>query len=132
MVEFKRSGKRGPGALPLMEKREEYARLMRQGMNNSEACRVLGIGRKTGGHFRALVPGPCRVDGSLEMAARCPSTARPLIETRAPGVPGGHPNPGFSRQPATTSGGGTESTCQRARRHPPCHRASGRLAITLA
>jgi hypothetical protein len=39
--------------------------------------------------------------------------------------------PGCSRQPATTPGGGTESTCQRARRHPPCHRASGRPAITL-
>jgi hypothetical protein len=38
--------------------------------------------------------------------------------------------PGFSRQPATTPGAGTESTCQRAR-HPPCHRASGRPAITL-
>jgi hypothetical protein len=39
--------------------------------------------------------------------------------------------PGFSRQPATTPRSGTEPTCQRARRHPPCHRASGRPAITL-
>jgi hypothetical protein len=39
--------------------------------------------------------------------------------------------PGFSRQPATTPPAGTESTCQRARRPPPCHRASGRPAMTL-
>jgi IS30 family transposase/DNA-binding CsgD family transcriptional regulator len=52
MVQFKRSRKRGPGVLPLTEKREEYARLMKQGMNNSQACRALGIGRKTGSHWR--------------------------------------------------------------------------------
>ena len=32
--------------------RARYVELIRQGMNNSEICRVLGIGRKTGSKWR--------------------------------------------------------------------------------
>jgi len=32
----------------MTEKREEYVKLLRQGVSNSEACRQLGIDRKTG------------------------------------------------------------------------------------
>ncbi len=39
-------GRRGPGALPPLEKREQYARLIAQGYGNSEACRSPG---STGG-----------------------------------------------------------------------------------
>jgi hypothetical protein len=34
--------------LPQVEKREQYARLIAQGYNNSEACRIVGINRRTG------------------------------------------------------------------------------------
>lgn len=44
------SGRRGPA--PLTDKREQYARLIEQGVNNSEACRVVGINRKTGTRWR--------------------------------------------------------------------------------
>jgi IS30 family transposase len=42
----------GPGALPQAEKREQYARLIAQGCNNSEACRIVGINRRTGKRWR--------------------------------------------------------------------------------
>ena len=45
-------GRRGPGALPQVEKRELYARLIAQGYNNSEACRIVGINRRTGKRWR--------------------------------------------------------------------------------
>jgi transposase, IS30 family len=45
-------GRRGPGALPQTEKREQFARLIAQGYNNSEACRIVGINRRTGKRWR--------------------------------------------------------------------------------
>jgi transposase, IS30 family len=43
--------KPGPGK-PLTAQRELYLRLMKQGLNNSEACRLVGIHRKTGQRWR--------------------------------------------------------------------------------
>ena len=43
--------KPGPGK-PLTAQREHYFRLMKQGLNNSEACRLVGIHRSTGQHWR--------------------------------------------------------------------------------
>lgn len=37
---------------PLTEKRDHYLRLMAQGMNNSEACRTVGVSRGTGIRWR--------------------------------------------------------------------------------
>src|SRR5271165_4838894 len=45
-------GRPGPGALPQTEKREQFARLIGQGFNNSEACRIAGINRRTGKRWR--------------------------------------------------------------------------------
>ena len=45
-------GRRGPGALPQAEKREQFARLIAQGFSNSEACRIAGINRRTGKRWR--------------------------------------------------------------------------------
>ncbi len=45
-------GQRGPGALPQVEKREQYARLIAQGLSSSEACRIVGINRRTGKRWR--------------------------------------------------------------------------------
>ena len=41
-----RAGRKGPS--PLTAKRELYRRLMEQGVSNAEACRVVGVNRRTG------------------------------------------------------------------------------------
>ena len=40
------------GALPMVETRNQYAQLMRQGISNAEACRKLNINRRTGMRWR--------------------------------------------------------------------------------
>src|SRR6266568_553057 len=45
-------GRRGPGALPQAEKREQFARLIAQGFSSLEACRIVGINRRTGKRWR--------------------------------------------------------------------------------
>jgi transposase, IS30 family len=45
-------GRRGPGALPQAEKREQFVRLIAQGCNNSEVCRIVGMNRRTGKWWR--------------------------------------------------------------------------------
>jgi len=45
-------GRRGPGALPQVEKRELYARLIGQGFSSLEACRIVGINPRTGKRWR--------------------------------------------------------------------------------
>jgi IS30 family transposase len=49
-VEKKR--KLRPGPAGKTAERAHYIRLMKQGFNNSEACRIVGVGRKTGSHWR--------------------------------------------------------------------------------
>jgi DNA-binding NarL/FixJ family response regulator len=44
--------RRGPGGSPLSAKRERYFRLMKQGFSNSEACRTVGVHRRTGSRWR--------------------------------------------------------------------------------
>jgi hypothetical protein len=39
---------RGPGSIPLVTKRAFYIELMKTGISNSEACRRVGVARKTG------------------------------------------------------------------------------------
>ncbi len=45
-------GRRGPGALPQVGKREQYARLIAQGFSSLEACRIVGINPRTGKRWR--------------------------------------------------------------------------------
>ena len=45
-------GRRGPGASPQVEKREQYARLIGQGFSSLEACRIVGINPRTGKRWR--------------------------------------------------------------------------------
>ena len=52
MEDNSRTRKKGTGALPMAETRVEYARLMRQGISNAEACRTLKINRRTGMRWR--------------------------------------------------------------------------------
>ncbi|GGL14489.1 hypothetical protein GCM10010094_89130 [Streptomyces flaveus] len=40
------------GPAPLAEKRDQYLRLVAQGLSNSAACREVGIARKTGNRWR--------------------------------------------------------------------------------
>ena len=44
--------RRGPGGFALTAQRDEYFRLMKQGHSNSEACRRVGVNRKTGQRWR--------------------------------------------------------------------------------
>ncbi|MQB02099.1 MAG: IS30 family transposase, partial [Actinobacteria bacterium] len=39
---------RGPGAVPLQAQRQEYAGLRARGVSNAEACRIVGVNRRTG------------------------------------------------------------------------------------
>jgi transposase len=48
-VDKKRQLKPGPAGKTA--ERAHYIRLMKQGFNNSEACRIVGVGRKTGSHW---------------------------------------------------------------------------------
>ncbi len=41
-----------PGVAPQTEKREQYARLIAQGFSNAEACRIVGINRRSGTRWR--------------------------------------------------------------------------------
>ena len=52
MAGSSRSRRKGTGALPMVETRSKYARLMRQGISNAEACRILNINRRTGMRWR--------------------------------------------------------------------------------
>ena len=44
--------RKSPGAQPLTSQRERYVALMRQGMGNAAASRVVGVNRKTGHRWR--------------------------------------------------------------------------------
>src|SRR6201988_4124124 len=46
------AGRGRPGRTPQVEKRELFGRLIAQGFSNSEACRVVGINRRTGKRWR--------------------------------------------------------------------------------
>ncbi len=52
MAESSRSRSKVGGSLPMVETRSKYARLMRQGIGNAEACRILNINRRTGMRWR--------------------------------------------------------------------------------
>ena len=46
------AGRGTPGRALQAEKREQFARLIAQGFSNSEACRIVGINRRTGKRWR--------------------------------------------------------------------------------
>lgn len=46
------AGKDAPGPDPQLDKRARYVRLIALGLNNSEACRLVGINRRTGTRWR--------------------------------------------------------------------------------
>ena len=47
-----RSRRRTPKGGVQAERQQQYARLIAQGVNNAEACRIVGINRKTGNRWR--------------------------------------------------------------------------------
>ncbi|MEU9609907.1 IS30 family transposase [Streptomyces sp. NPDC048057] len=47
-----RENRQAQGPKALVREREEYFRLMDQGFNNTEACRIVGINRRTGKRWR--------------------------------------------------------------------------------
>lgn len=44
--------RKSPGAKPLTSQRDEYRALMRQGLSNAAASRIVGVNRKTGHRWR--------------------------------------------------------------------------------
>jgi hypothetical protein len=46
------AGRGRPGAVPQITKRELYAALIARGVSNGEACRIVGINRRTGKYWR--------------------------------------------------------------------------------
>ena len=46
------AGRGRPGPAPQTAKREQFARLIARGVSNSEACRIVGVNRKTGKRWR--------------------------------------------------------------------------------
>jgi len=62
------AGSGRPGVAPLTAQREEYARLIAQGVSNSEACRRVGVNRKTGNRWRYGRVVPARAGGVVEYA----------------------------------------------------------------
>jgi transposase, IS30 family len=42
----------GPGPAPQTSKREEFGRLIAKGVTNAQACRIVGINRRTGKRWR--------------------------------------------------------------------------------
>ena len=46
------AGRGRPGAAPQTVKREQYAALIERGVSFSEACRIVGINRRTGKRWR--------------------------------------------------------------------------------
>lgn len=81
-MEEQSSRRRVPGPAPMSRQREEYARLVARGMSNAEACRVVGVNRRTGTRWRygRIVPArdgserqyPAMVTVTLEGPARSP------------------------------------------------------------
>ncbi|MBV9060824.1 MAG: helix-turn-helix domain-containing protein, partial [Pseudonocardiales bacterium] len=46
------AGRGRPGSAPQTEKREQFARLIAQGVSSSQACRIVGVNRRTGKRWR--------------------------------------------------------------------------------
>ena len=46
------AGRGRPGSAPQTEKREQFAWLIGQGVSNSQACRIVGVNRRTGRRWR--------------------------------------------------------------------------------
>jgi transposase len=46
------AGRGRPGPAPQAAKREQFARLIARGVSNSEACRIVGVNRRTGKRWR--------------------------------------------------------------------------------
>jgi transposase, IS30 family len=63
------SRRRLPGPSPLSRQREEYARLTARGVSNSQACRVVGVNRRTGTRWRYGRSVPVRDGSSREYPA---------------------------------------------------------------
>ena len=62
-MEEQSSRRKVPGPAPMSRQREEYARLIARGVSNAEACRLVGVNRRTGTRWRFGRTVPAR-DGS--------------------------------------------------------------------
>jgi len=75
-----RTRQKGTGALPMVETRNKYAQLMRQGISNAEACRTLNINRRTGmrwRHGRTVTNAQGRAKTYAPISLKAPPTISP-------------------------------------------------------
>ena len=80
MEELERDGGHSPG-VALTEKRERFVRLIAHGMSNSEACRIVGINRRTGTRWRF---GRDILNTAGEQVHYPPVTTSPITAERSP------------------------------------------------
>ena len=59
---------RGPGRAPLEGQRREYVELVARGLSNAEACRRVGVNRRTGTRWRYGRSVPTAAGGELHCA----------------------------------------------------------------
>ena len=67
-----------PGPAPQVEKREQFVRLIARGVPNSEACRIVGINRRTGTRWR--------FGRTITSSGGKPLHYAPVISTPAPEI----------------------------------------------
>ncbi len=72
------AGSGRPGPVPLTAQRELYARLVGQGMSNSEACRQVGVNRRTGTRWRFGRSIPATSGPPLQYPAVITTEPRPI------------------------------------------------------
>jgi IS30 family transposase len=63
------AGRKVPGPSPLTRQRQEYTRLIARGVSNAEACRLVGVNRRTGTRWRYGRTVPTRAGGEREYPA---------------------------------------------------------------
>jgi transposase, IS30 family len=69
VVQEQPEGRKVPGPPPLTRQRQEFARLIARGVSNAEACRLVGVNRRTGTRWRYGRTIPTRAGGEREYPA---------------------------------------------------------------
>ena len=101
------AGRKVPGPPPLTRQRQEFARLIARGVSNAEACRLVGVNRRTGTRWRVRAHGPQRAGGEREY----PAMIKVTKDSRR-GRRGTCPRPSGGR---SLTGAGPARACGRSR-----------------
>ncbi|MFE6365543.1 helix-turn-helix domain-containing protein [Streptomyces sp. NPDC057806] len=103
-MDFKiRDDRKPQGRKQLVREREEYLRLVDQGIPYEDACRIVGINSRTGRRWRNGRSAGRRQKAALSTLGRCRPTLFPWVRNRPP----------------------PRATCARGRPHPHSRPAAG-------